>query len=45
METDNGFFESVEELNILGTTIKNQNSIQKEIDRRLKSGNVCYPKT
>jgi hypothetical protein len=26
----------------LGTTVTNQNLIQKEIKRRLNSGNVCY---
>jgi len=26
----------------VGTTFKNQNSIQEEIKRRLKSGEVCY---
>jgi hypothetical protein len=26
----------------LGTTLTNQNSIQEEIESRLKSGNVCY---
>jgi len=26
----------------LGTTLTNQNSIQEEIKRRLKSGNACY---
>ena len=26
----------------LGTTLTNQNSIQKEIKSRLKSGNACY---
>ena len=28
--------------NILGTTLTNQNSIQKEIKSRLKLGNACY---
>jgi len=32
----------VEELKYLGTTVTNQNSIQKEIKSRLNSGNVCY---
>jgi hypothetical protein len=32
----------VEEFKYLGTTITNQNSIQKEIKSRLKSGNACY---
>jgi hypothetical protein len=26
-----------------GTTVTNQNSIQEEINSRLKSGNACYP--
>ena len=26
----------------MGTTLKNQNSIQEEIKSRLKSGNACY---
>jgi len=32
----------VEQLKYLGTTLKNQNSIQEEIKIRLKSGNSCY---
>jgi len=32
----------VEEFKYLGTTITNQNSIQEEINSRLKSGNACY---
>jgi len=32
----------VEELKQLGTNLTNQNSIQEEIKRRLKSGNACY---
>jgi len=32
----------VEEFKCLGTTLTNQNSIQEEIKRRLKSGNACY---
>jgi len=32
----------VEEFKYLGTTFTNQNSIQEEIKRRLKSGNACY---
>ena len=35
-------FERVEEFNYLGTTLTNQNSIQKETKSRLKSGNACY---
>ena len=42
METDNSPIERVEELKYLGTTLKNQNSIQEEIKSRLKLGNACY---
>jgi len=42
MKTDNSAFESVEEFKYLVTTLTNQNSIQEEIKRTLKSGNFCY---
>jgi hypothetical protein len=42
MKIDNSFFERVEEFKYLGTTLTNQNSIQEQIRRRLKSGNACY---
>ena len=42
MEIDNISIERVEEFKYLGTTLTDQNSIQEEIKRRLKSGNVCY---
>ena len=32
----------VEEFKYLGTTLTNENSIQKEIKSRLKLGNACY---
>jgi len=32
----------VEEFKCVGTTLKNQNSLQEEIKSRLKSGNACY---
>ena len=35
-------FERVEELEYLGTTLKDQNSIRKEIKNRFKSRNACY---
>jgi len=42
VKTVNGFFESVEQFKYLRTTLTNQNSIQKEMNSRLKSGNACY---
>jgi len=39
---DNSTFDRVEEFKYLGTTLTNQNSIAKEINSRLKSGNACY---
>ena len=42
MKIDNSSFERVEEFKCCGTTLTNQNSIQKEIKSRLKSGNACY---
>jgi len=42
VKVDNSSFERVEEFMYLGTTLKNQNSIQEEIKNRLKSGNDCY---
>jgi len=42
MKTDNSSFKGVEEFTHLETTLKNQNSIQEEIKRRLKLGNGCY---
>ena len=34
--------EKVEQFKYFRTTLTNQNSIQEEIKRRLKSGNACY---
>ena len=42
MKVDNSSVERVEEFRYLGTTLTNQNSIQKEIKSRLKLGNACY---
>jgi hypothetical protein len=41
MEVDNSSIERVEEFRYLGTTLTDQNSIQKEIKSRLKLGNEC----
>jgi hypothetical protein len=38
---DNSPFERVEDFKYLVTTLTNQNSTQKEIKSRLKSGNAC----
>ena len=40
-KTDNTSFERLELLLCLGTALTNRNSIQKEIQSRLKSGDVC----
>ena len=42
MKTDNSSFERVEEFMYLGTTLTDQNSIQKEIKSSLKSRNASY---
>ena len=42
MKVDNSSTEMVEEFKYLGTTLTNQNSIQKEIKSRLKLRNACY---
>jgi hypothetical protein len=42
VKIDNSFIERVEEFKYLGTMLTDQNSIQKEIKKRLKLGNACY---
>jgi hypothetical protein len=42
IKTDNSSFERAEQFKYLGTTITNQNLIQKEIKSILKSGNAFY---
>ena len=42
MKVGNSSIERVEEFKYLGTTLTNQNCIQKEIRSRLKLGNACY---
>jgi len=42
MKIDNISFERVEQFKYLGTNLMNQNSVQEEIKRRLKSGNPCH---
>ena len=42
VKIDSNSFEGVEEFRYLGTTVRNQNSIQQEIKNRLKLGNACY---
>jgi len=41
IKTDNSSIESVEEFKYLGRNLTDQNSIQEEIKRRLKSRNAC----
>ena len=41
MKVDNSI-ERVEDFKYLGTTLTNQNSIQKEIKSKLKLENACY---
>jgi len=42
MKNDNSSIERVEEFKYLGRTLTNKNSIQEEINSRLKVGNACY---
>jgi hypothetical protein len=42
IKVSNRCFENVANFKYLGTTITNQNMIQKEIKRRLNSGNASY---
>ena len=42
MKIHNSSIERVEEFKYRGTTLTDQNSIQEEINSRLKLGNACY---
>jgi hypothetical protein len=42
IKTDNKSFERVEQFKYLGAALMYQNSIQDEIESRLKLGNACY---
>jgi len=42
IKTDNSSFERAEQFKYLGPNLTYQNSIQKEIKSRLKSGDACY---
>ena len=42
IKNDNSSFELAKHFEYLTTALINQNSIQKEINSRLKSGNACY---
>ena len=42
MKIDNSSPERVVHFKCLGTILTNQNSIQEEINSRLKPGNACY---
>ena len=42
LKINNSSFERVEQLQYLGTTLTNHNSVQEEIKSRLKSGNAYY---
>jgi len=42
MKIDNSSIERVEEFKYFGTILTHQNSIQEEIESRLKVGNACY---
>jgi len=42
IKIDNSSFEMVEEFKYLGKILRNQNSIQEELESRLKSGNALY---
>jgi hypothetical protein len=41
MKTDNSFFERVEQFKYLGTTLRNPNYFQEEVESIFNSGNTC----
>ena len=42
IKTDNSSFERLVPFKHLGSNLTDQNSIEEEINRRIKSGNACY---
>jgi hypothetical protein len=42
MKVENGSFENVSQFKYLGMTVTNQNLIQKQVKRGLKSDNACH---